>query len=105
MLLAALAAGSGFFSFLPTAYRGVSELGIIAGGGMIIAVFFNLTLLPALMSLMKLGPERKAIGFRPLAPLDAFLLHNRRPVLAAGAVLGGDRRSSCCPASISTSIR
>ncbi|HTJ62337.1 MAG TPA: MMPL family transporter [Alphaproteobacteria bacterium] len=88
LILAAVAAGSGFFSFLPTAYRGVSELGIIAGGGMLIAVFFNLTLLPALMSLLNLGPEPKAIGFRTLAPLDAFLLHQRRKVLAAAAVLG-----------------
>jgi hopanoid biosynthesis associated RND transporter like protein HpnN len=88
LLLAALAAGSGFVSFLPTAYRGVSELGIIAGAGMIIAVFFNLTLLPALMSLLKLGPEPKAIGFRTLAPLDRFLLRQRRLVLTIGTALG-----------------
>jgi len=87
LVLAAVAAGSGFFSFLPTAYRGVSELGIIAGVGMLIAVFFNLTLLPALMTLLKLGPEPRPVGFRVLAGLDAFLLRRRRAVLAVAGVL------------------
>ena len=87
LVLAAVAAGSGFFSFLPTAYRGVSELGIIAGVGMLIAVFFNLTLLPALMSLMRLRPEPKPVGFRVLAGLDDFLLRRRKAVLAASGVL------------------
>jgi len=87
LVLAAVAAGSGFFSFLPTAYRGVSELGIIAGVGMLIAVFFNLTLLPALMTLMKLRPEPKPVGFRVLAGLDDFLLRRRRAVLTVAGVL------------------
>ncbi len=87
LVLAAVAAGSGFFSFLPTAYRGVSELGIIAGVGMLIAVFFNLTLLPALMTLMRLRPEPRPVGFRVLAGLDAFLLRRRRTVLAVAGVL------------------
>ncbi len=87
LALAALAAASGFFSFLPTAYRGVSELGIIAGVGMVIAVFFNLTLLPALLTLFHLGPEPRPVGFAALAGLDRFLVRRRRPVLAATAVL------------------
>ena len=87
LLLAALAASSGFFSFLPTAYRGVSQLGIIAGVGMMIAVFFNLTLLPALMTVMRLGPERRRVGFRMLAGLDGFLLHRRHLVLGLTALL------------------
>ena len=87
LLLAALAAASGFLSFLPTAYRGVSELGIIAGGGMVIAVVFNLTLLPALMTLFRLGPEPRPIGFSSLAGLDSFLIKRRRPVLIATAGL------------------
>ena len=87
LVLAAVAAGSGFFSFLPTAYRGVSELGIIAGVGMLIAVFFNLTLLPALMSLMKLRPELRPVGFRVLAGLDDFLLRRRKAVLVTAGIL------------------
>ena len=33
LLLAAASIATGFFSFLPTAYRGLSELGLIAGIG------------------------------------------------------------------------
>jgi hopanoid biosynthesis associated RND transporter like protein HpnN len=87
LLLAAVAAASGFFSFLPTSYRGVSELGIIAGVGMLIAVFFNLTLLPALLSLFKLKSEPRPIGFRTLRPVDAFLLRRRKLVLGVTAAL------------------
>jgi hopanoid biosynthesis associated RND transporter like protein HpnN len=46
----AVAAAIGFFSFLPTDYRGLAELGLIAGAGMVIALFANLTLLPALLA-------------------------------------------------------
>ena len=50
--LAALCAAIGFFAFVPTAYVGLSELGIISGGSMFIALFANLTVLPALIYLM-----------------------------------------------------
>jgi hopanoid biosynthesis associated RND transporter like protein HpnN len=53
--LSALAAAIGFFSFLPTSYRGLSELGLISGAGMFVALFCNLTVLPALLSLMPLA--------------------------------------------------
>jgi hopanoid biosynthesis associated RND transporter like protein HpnN len=87
LLLAALAAASGFFSFLPTSYRGVSELGIIAGVGMMIAVFFNLTLLPALLAVFHLRSEPRPVGFRALRGLDAFLLRRRGLVLGITAAL------------------
>jgi hopanoid biosynthesis associated RND transporter like protein HpnN len=48
--LSAVAAAIGFLSFLPTDYRGLAELGIIAGGSMAIALALNLTLLPALLA-------------------------------------------------------
>jgi hypothetical protein len=51
LTLAAVAVALSFFSFLPTAYRGVSELGQIAGVGMFVAYFTNMTLLPALLKL------------------------------------------------------
>src|SRR6266478_4120671 len=50
LTLAAAATAAGFLSFLPTAYRGVSELGQIAGLGMIIAYVTSITLLPALLT-------------------------------------------------------
>jgi hypothetical protein len=52
LALAALATAAGFLSFLPTAYRGVSELGQIAGCGMLIAFVASITVLPALLALL-----------------------------------------------------
>ena len=47
LTLAAGATAAGFLSFLPTDYRGVSELGMIAGAGMLIAFATSITVLPA----------------------------------------------------------
>lgn len=84
---AALSATLGFMAFIPTDYRGVSELGIIAGGGMMIAYLLNLTLLPALLSLFKPPAETEAIGYAWAAPLDAFLIQHRRKLLVAVGVV------------------
>jgi len=50
LALSAATAAIGFLSFVPTDYRGLAELGIIAGGGMFVALFTNMTLLPALLA-------------------------------------------------------
>ncbi|MBT4750972.1 MAG: MMPL family transporter [Rhodospirillaceae bacterium] len=52
LILSAVAAAMGFLAFVPTDYIGLAELGIIAGGGMFIALAANLTCLPALLMLM-----------------------------------------------------
>ena len=52
--LCAVAAAIGFYSFLPTPYTGVSELGLIAGTGMLINLFATLSLLPAFLTLFPL---------------------------------------------------
>ncbi|MDA0702922.1 MAG: MMPL family transporter [Proteobacteria bacterium] len=73
---------------MPTAYIGLSELGIIAGVGMFIALFTNLTLLPAVLSLWpmrRVGPLR---GLGSLAGFEAFVVRRRRPVLLAALALG-----------------
>lgn len=41
----------GFLVFFPTDYRGVAELGLIAGAGVLFSLVSSLTLLPALLSL------------------------------------------------------
>ena len=51
--LSALCAGCGFLAFVPTDYQGLAELGIIATAGMAIAWLLNLTLLPALLAMMR----------------------------------------------------
>jgi predicted exporter len=62
LILAGGTTAVGFFSFLPTAYTGVSELGLIAGVGMGIGVLLNLTLLPALLVLLRPPCEDCFVG-------------------------------------------
>lgn len=52
MFLCAFTTAIGFFAFIPTDFKGVSELGIIAGVGIFIGLFVSLTLLPALLKLL-----------------------------------------------------
>src|SRR5581483_5664183 len=49
LALAAAATTVGFFAFLPTSYSGLSELGLIAGCGMLIAFACSITLVPAML--------------------------------------------------------
>ena len=77
LLLAAASIAAAFYSFLPTAYVGLSELGLIAGTGMIVAFVTTVTLLPALLSVLKPAGEPAPIGWAALAPLDRFLDRRR----------------------------
>jgi hopanoid biosynthesis associated RND transporter like protein HpnN len=91
LLLAAASIAAAFYSFLPTAYVGLSELGLIAGTGMIIAFLTTVTLLPALLSVLKPAGEAAAVGWAWLAPLDRFLDKQRYWVVGltlAAVVLG-----------------
>ena len=86
LALAAAATAAGFFSFLPTTYVGVAELGLVAGIGMIVAFVLCITLLPALLMLFKPPGEADAVGFRSLAALDRMMVTRRSEVLRAAAV-------------------
>lgn len=85
LTLAALAIAAGFYGFLPTSYRGVAELGLIAGTGMLITYLLSLTLLPALIKLIAPQGEAKEAGFAALGALDHTLL--RLPGLFAAIAL------------------
>jgi uncharacterized protein len=75
--LAAGAAAAGFLSFTPTAYRGLAQLGIIAGFGMVVAYLLSLTLLPTLIGIFNPPPEPKPLTLPALAQADAFLKRHR----------------------------
>ena len=75
--LAAFATAAGFLSFLPTDYKGVSELGKIAGLGMMIAFITSITMLPALLDLLNPAGEKEPVGYAFLAPVDRFLEEKR----------------------------
>jgi hopanoid biosynthesis associated RND transporter like protein HpnN len=89
LALAAAATAAGFFSFLPTTYTGVAELGKVAGIGMIVAFLLSITMLPALLMVLDPPGEDEDVGFQGLAPLDDFMsLHRKHVVrIAAGAGL------------------
>jgi hopanoid biosynthesis associated RND transporter like protein HpnN len=91
LALAAGATAVGFFSFLPTNYIGVAELGFVAGMGMVVAFVTAITLLPAILMLLRPAGEADDVGFAGLAPLDAYMARHRRTILriAAGAGLIG----------------
>jgi len=86
LALAAAATAVGFFSFLPTSYRGLSELGLIAGFGMLIAFACSITFVPAMLMVLNPAGEAEAIGFKVLAPVDDFLQRHRIAVIA-GTIL------------------
>jgi uncharacterized protein len=81
LALAAAATAAGFLSFVPTAYRGVSELGQIAGLGMIIAFLGSITVLPALLTIFNPSGESEPLGYAALAPVDSFFERYRMPIL------------------------
>jgi hopanoid biosynthesis associated RND transporter like protein HpnN len=83
--LAAMATAAGFLCFLPTDYKGISELGKIAGAGMLIAFFSSITVLPALLKLLHPPGESEPVGYAFLAPVDDFLERHR--VLIVGGTL------------------
>ena len=82
LALAAAATTLGFASFVPTAYRGLAELGQIAGCGMVIAFLASITLLPALLKVLHPPGEPHPMGFAALAPVDGFLQRHRMTIVA-----------------------
>ncbi|HXL32620.1 MAG TPA: MMPL family transporter, partial [Bradyrhizobium sp.] len=84
--LAAMATAAGFLSFLPTDYKGISELGKIAGVGMLVAFTTSITVLPALLKLLNPPGESEPVGYAFLAPVDYFL-EKHRVVIIVGTLL------------------
>ncbi|MBI1375114.1 MAG: MMPL family transporter [Phycisphaera sp.] len=58
LALCSITTAIGFFAFAPTAFTGVSELGIIGGAGMIISLVVTLILLPVILILL---PEHREV--------------------------------------------
>ena len=91
LALSALCAAAGFFAFLPTDYKGLAELGLISGTGMFIALFINLTLLPALMKLAPLPKDAAAAAPQAGGPIERLVLRHGRTVIVVAllAALAG----------------
>src|SRR6478672_9772258 len=85
--LAAMATAAGFLCFLPTDYKGISELGKIAGAGMMIAFLTSITALPAMLKLLHPPGESEPVGYAFLAPVDEFLEKHRYVIVGATLLL------------------
>lgn len=86
----ALTTAAAFYVFVLTRFSALSELGIIAGTGMLISLVMTLTALPALLSLLK--PKAKPLrrgGRWQLPPTwQAWPLRHRRTILFSALGLG-----------------
>ena len=87
--LCALTTAAGFFAFMPTDYRGVSELGLIAGSGMIIALGCTLTLLPALLGTRGIAGAARGSAAGLPERLAAWPLRHAVPVRWTSLLLVG----------------
>jgi hopanoid biosynthesis associated RND transporter like protein HpnN len=88
LAVAATATAVGFYSFVPTDYQGVSELGVIAGTSMIVALIANLTVLPALLAVMPMRGRPEAAGFAWAAAIDRWLERHARAVVGLALLAG-----------------
>ena len=87
LLVCTGAAAIGFYSFLPTPYTGVSELGLIAGTGMLFNLISTLTVLPALLTLFP--PKKAAIkDFVADRPLYRVPYRYAKAIVAGAVAIG-----------------
>ena len=73
LIVCTFTAAIGLYAFIPTNYVGVSELGVIAGTSMFIALLTTFTVLPALMKIMPLRIGRRQ---KPRASKSSLTLSN-----------------------------
>ncbi|MCZ0944956.1 MAG: MMPL family transporter [Gammaproteobacteria bacterium] len=77
IFICTLTTSLGFLGFWPTDYEGLADLGIISAGGMVIAGFLALTLLPALFTVA--GPIKRHVLPLPSGQrlVEALIAHRR----------------------------
>lgn len=89
LVLCAATTSLGFYAFFPTAFAGVSELGLISGTGMFIGLAYTLSLLPALLTLMPLDQPGRHPADQPIQTrLFSLPAQHARPLLFVAVILG-----------------
>ena len=88
LFVCTLTTAVGFYAFVPTAYAGVSELGIISGTGMFINLLVHLTLFPAALSLAPLRSKHlKTLKSSYAGQISGFAYrHSRIVKISTGAL-------------------
>ena len=99
ILVAALATAAGFLAFVPTAFSGVAELGLIAGTGMLIAFLCTMTFLPAAITLCRARDESAEVGFA-WGQQGRYAAHTLAPADPGGVRGVGCAGARACPAPV-----
>ncbi len=92
MTLCAISSAIGFISFVPTSYKGIAALGLISGGGMILALIASFTVLPAMLSILG-RPSRTStistIFIRSTRAFFAYVGHYAKHITIGSVILLG----------------
>jgi hopanoid biosynthesis associated RND transporter like protein HpnN len=89
LFLCAVTTALGFYSFVPTGFVGIAELGVIAGSGMFLSLLATLTLLPALVRLWPPPLRRRGPGSIEVRLPDFPMRQPRLVCALAGATAIG----------------
>lgn len=87
ILVAALATAAGFLAFSPTDFKGVAQLGEIAGVGMLVAFVSTIALLPALLRIFRPSVDHPVSGYLFMEPVDHVIRRHRRIILGVFGAL------------------
>jgi len=85
--LCALTSAIGFLSFVPTPYPGLGALGIIAGGGMFMALVASFTVFPMVLALMRAPSSQDHVSLDFFGRIYASIERRARFWVAGAAVV------------------
>jgi len=88
LFLCALTTSIGFLAFAPTDYKGVSELGLISGASMFIALFLSLVVLPAFLSVLKLKKAKAIKKSHQRSFIQTLPFRYKTPIRVLSIILG-----------------
>ncbi|MEQ1636498.1 MAG: MMPL family transporter [Methylococcales bacterium] len=85
LLLCAGTTAIGLYAFIPTDYKGVSELGLLAGTSLFICLMVTLTALPALLKFIPVSAPAATVKSRPaystlVERMAKLTLHYAKPI-------------------------
>jgi uncharacterized protein len=87
LLLSCVTVAIGFYSFVPTPYSGVAELGLISGTGMFLSFFATITVLPMLLIILR--TEKKKGLALSFGKTFSSLPYRHPKAIVIGAILLG----------------
>jgi len=102
LVLSAATTSLAFFAFATTDFVGMAQLGLIGGGGVLIALAVTLTVIPAAITLwpvLDTGPRPKRL-WQPPAPIRRLLVWLALGAGLAGAALAPQARFDADPMSL-----